>query len=248
MSNAVNDHQVEEYNARFQAWLRDLNEAGTLERFFGEMAVSSSPNHDDYGRGVSLREEDGQMYVCIDEVTVYGAYEVELSKAEFDDELVLAGDWNAVAAALSEEHFGEWFFGDQSGVAASLADEAAEAADVPVEVAESFIEVSEYHRSPVFSAEQAEDLAIQHAPEIARLAGLTATERIEAVIGDFVSYLAWLEFDVEEFTYGTRRMARLAVGADEEEDFISSLAEEAHVYDDEAELHIQFTKPAEVNA
>jgi len=247
MSNAVNDQQVEENDIRFQAWLRDMNEAGTLEAFFGEMSVASSPDHDDYGRGVSLREDE-QVRVCIDEFTVYGIYETEVSEADFDDELVLGGDWESVATALSEKHFGEWFFGDKSGVGTGLAADAAEAAGVPVEVAESFIEVGEYHCTAVFTAEHAEELALRYVPEIARLAGRTPTDRIEAVIEDFVGHLVWLGYEAEEFTDGARRMVRFSVEPEYEEEYITLLAEQAHVYDDEAELHIEFIKTAEVNA
>lgn len=248
MSIAVNDRQVEEYDTRFQAWLREMNKTDAFERFFGEMSVSLTPDHDAYGRNVTLWDDDGQALVRIDEVTVYGAREAEVSATDFDDELVLTGDWEAVAAALTEKHFGEWFFGDESGVGATLAAEAADAADVPFEVAEPYIEVSEYHRSPTFTAEYAEELAHQYVPEIAVLAGLAPQARVERVIEDFASHLTWLGMGTETFSEEGRTVIRFTVEPEYEEEYVNLLAEQARVYDDEAELHIQFTTAAEVDA
>lgn len=233
---------------RFQAWLTQMGEDGNLEEFFGEQLVSVESAYEDYGRGVELRDVDGRVTVHIDEVTVYGSRETELKDADFDDDLILAGDWEAVAESLTEKHFAEWFPGDEAGVADELAELAAAAAGVSVDIAEQYIEVSGYHRSATFTADEAERAAHGQVPEIARLSGLTPTERIETVIADFVGHLVWLGYGAEEFTDGARRMVRFSVEPEYEEEYISLLAEQARVYDDEAELHIEFTKTAEVNA
>lgn len=234
--------------SHFQAWLAELDKNRLLEDFFGAHLAEGSPEYEQYGRGVHLWEDGGEVSVRVENITVYGARETEVSEADFEDDLVLRGDWDALADSLTEKYFGEWFMGDENGEARGLAECAAQAAGVTVAVAEQFIEVSEDHFSATFTSEYAEELAERYVPELAALAGMNPAERIEAVLADCADDLTWVGYTAEQFEGHGRRMLRVTAAPDDEAECVSTLAEKARVFDDEAELHVTFTKPAEVNA
>lgn len=233
---------------RFQAWLAELDENNDLEEFFGAYLADGSPDYERYGRDVRLWQDDDEVSVRIDNVTIYAARETEVSEDDFDDDLVLAGDWDAVAEALTEKHFGEWFMGDENDETQGFAERAAEAAGVAVAVAEQFLQVSESHFSATFTSEYAEELAGRYAPELAELAGMNPTQRVEAVLADCARELDWLGYATKQFEDRGRKMLRVTATPDDEAECLSVLAEKARVFDDEAELHIAFATPVEVNA
>ncbi|MEZ3155919.1 hypothetical protein AB1K56_03240 [Microbacterium sp. BWR-S6Y] len=212
---------------------------------------------DDFGDSVSIRVIESRLL------------DPHLSEieGELDDELIEAQDWGGLAAHLTAAHsrggedaplddYGQdymsqrvrewdftarerWFYADRISIRARVHIKA-------VGEALCFV-ISNY--PPEFTADEAERLAKAYKPEAVERASSTPRERVEKVLREYGDSLYfWTDASIIDPAVDPSASCwSVRITADESEHWecISLLAEEAHVFDDEAERHIVFAPVAE---
>jgi len=212
---------------------------------------------DDFGDSVSIRVIESRLL------------DADLSEveSELDDELIDAEDWEGLAAHLTRAHalggdgvswddFGQdymnhrihewdytarerWFYADRISIRARVHVKA-------VGEALHFV-VANY--PPQFTADEAKRLAKAYKPDAVERASMTPRERVEKVLREYGdSLFFWTDATIiDPAVDPSAGYWSVRIGADESEHWecISLLADEAHVYDDEAEAHIVFAPVAE---
>lgn len=203
---------------------------------------------DDFGDSVSIRVVEQRML----DADLTGI------ERELDDDLIEAQNWDGLAAHLTAAHaYGDWTDYGQDYMHHRIrewdftarerwfhADSISIRARVHIKAVGDALAFGIENHPPKFTADEAKRLAKVYKPEAVERASMTPRERVEKVLREYGENLfCWTDatiIDPAVDPSAGRWSVRIAADESEHWECISLLAEEAHVYDDEAEAHIVF--------